>query len=65
MPPTTIQDVAEEVSRAWQELSSGNSWDAATQSGEYTRGMMFAYSHCLSLLYQLEGVDAREAESPS
>jgi hypothetical protein len=59
----TIQNVFDQVSAAYEELEDKDSFEYANTSMRYNDGRMFAFSHVLELLYQLEEVEDERAGS--
>ena len=53
----TIQDVFDQTLEAYETLEDKGDWDVASSSEQYNAGRMFAYSHVLQMLYQLEEVE--------
>jgi hypothetical protein len=47
----------------YEELEEGRGWDAETSSAHWIAGGIFAYSYCLQLLYQMEGVEDERGEN--
>ena len=63
MSKMTPQKMFDSVSKEYETLEDGNGWDADTSTAHWMAGAIFAYSYCLQLLYQMEGVEDERGES--